>query len=108
MLVIVTTNNPLLLEEMGIMHIFDDRIDVAPIKTRDEFRSVLVAQELLPMSHVDKAADIFSTMFPIGVKKLITMIEFARQPMPGASTKSNEDILSDFRQLYAKAIEREE
>jgi hypothetical protein len=28
--------------------------------------------------------------------------------MPGASTKSNEDILSDFRQLYAKAIEREE
>jgi len=39
---------------------------------------------------------------------LITMIELARQPMPGQKNKKPEEILSDFRQLYAKAISRED
>jgi len=107
MLVIVTTNNQTLLEDMGVMHVFDDVVEVPQVKTKEEFRTVLTAMELLPPNLVDKAAEVFSNVFPISVKKLITMIELARQAMPG-KVKKPEEILSDFRQLYAKAISREE
>lgn len=54
MLIIVTTNNQQLLEEMGMMHVFDDVIEVPQVKTKEEFKAVISAMELLPPQLVDK------------------------------------------------------
>ena len=89
---------------MDIMHIFDEIVEIPQIKSKAEFQAVVSDMQMVPNEHINKAIEVFSEIFPLSIKKLITMIELSRQPMPGQSAKSPDAVLTDFRKLYAKLI----
>jgi vesicle-fusing ATPase len=76
LLVLSTTSNPLLLEEMGMADCFHATVIVPQISNMEEFKTAL--RDLsFPSDHLESTCRAFKD--PISIKKLIMLLEMAKQ-----------------------------
>uniref|UniRef100_D8PQM9 Vesicular-fusion protein SEC18 n=1 Tax=Schizophyllum commune (strain H4-8 / FGSC 9210) TaxID=578458 RepID=D8PQM9_SCHCM len=90
LLVIATTSVRPILTDLGLSEVFDSELRIAPISTLSALERVLKEVELFPSSEARRSAmrmlenagfghDQESSRLQIGIKKLLSMIEMARQ-----------------------------
>lgn len=100
LLIIATTSNPAMLSELEVTELFDTELRVAPITTLLSLEYVLKEVQLFPtsderrwvMQEIEQAFrprdqeqyDTGETTLTIGVKKLLSLTEMARQDPMGA------------------------
>jgi vesicle-fusing ATPase len=100
LLIIATTSNPAMLSELEITELFDTELRVAPITSLRSLEFVLKEVQLFPtseerrviMQDIEQAFrprgqdqyDTGETTLSIGVKKLLSLTEMARQDPAGA------------------------
>jgi len=77
LLVLATTSNKRILEEMEFMESFNAVLHVPQISTVTEFKNVLEELQIFGEGDLEKAATSFSA--PISIKKLIMIAEMAKQ-----------------------------
>jgi len=82
LLIIGTTSNRNVLEDMEFMEAFNAVVAVPQISSRDEFRKALSELKLFEEKDVDLASSSFTA--PISIKKLIMITEMARQGSHGS------------------------
>ena len=100
LLIIATTSNPAMLSELEVTELFDTELRVAPITSLHSLEHVLKEVQLFPtsderrwvMQEIEQAFrprdqeqyDAGETTLSIGVKKLFSLTEMARQDPAGA------------------------
>lgn len=79
LLIIATTSNTRVLEDLEFMDVFNAILDIPQVSTTEEFRAVLgYYQVFSTTAELDEAAQCFSGA-PISIKKLIMITEMAKQ-----------------------------
>jgi vesicle-fusing ATPase len=81
LLIIATTSNKRVLEDMEFMDVFNATLSVPQISTKQEFQKVLADLQIFDPVTLEKAASCFNA--PISIKKLIMLAEMARQGTSG-------------------------
>lgn len=100
LLIVATTSNPAMLSELEVTELFDTELRVAPITSLPALEYVLKEVQLFPtsderrwvMQEIEQAFrprdqeqyDTGETSLSIGVKKLLSLTEMARQDPMGA------------------------
>lgn len=77
MLILATTSNKRILEDMEFMESFNATLAVPQISTREEFKTVLSELKIFDDVSLENVASAFKS--PISIKKLIMLAEMARQ-----------------------------
>ena len=93
LMVIATTAIPDMLEAMQVTSAFDVALPVPALETQEQFRAVLGHSDLLTMSRAD--VDSISKHLagkPMGVKKLLQIVEMCRQDDAGNPIPKEEPI----------------
>lgn len=81
LLIIGTTSSAQVLEDMGLLNVFNAVLEIPNVKTGDEMRKVLESTEVFQPKQLDKVSQ--STYRDIPVKKLLLIAEMARQANEG-------------------------
>eukprot|EP01114_Cavostelium_apophysatum_P005910 TRINITY_DN1708_c0_g2_i2.p1 TRINITY_DN1708_c0_g2~~TRINITY_DN1708_c0_g2_i2.p1 ORF type:complete len:741 (+),score=233.24 TRINITY_DN1708_c0_g2_i2:137-2359(+) len=81
LLIICTTSNKRVLEDMELLDLFNAQLQVPQISTAQEFKKVLDVLQPFADSDIARAVAAFST--PLAVKKLIMAAEMAKQSASG-------------------------
>jgi len=96
LLIIATTGNEEVLRQMEFMDCFNATLRVPVISTREEFKKALVGlQFLLSDTDLEKVANAF-TADSISIKRLIMLVELARQGPPDSLAERFINILKEY------------
>jgi len=93
LLIIATTSNKHVLEDMEFMESFNANLAVPQISNKEEFKSVLSELKIFDEFSLEKATSAFAT--PISIKKLIMFAEMARQGSSGGVVERFHQVMSE-------------
>jgi len=93
LLIIGTTSNKRVLEEMEFMDTFNAILTVPQISSKDELKSALRELNMFDESALDKAGESYGQ--PVSIKKLIMLCEMARQGTKGTILERFQSIMDD-------------
>ena len=96
LMVVGTTSIPEMLEAMEVTKAFDLSLVVPPLETREQYAAVLGSGALLSMSALDVASvSAHLAGKPMGVKKMLQIVEMCRQDESGNSLPKEAAISAD-------------
>jgi len=96
LLILSTTSNMSLLEELDFNTVFDETIALPQIDTKEEFQNVLTSLSVFPKpEQLSEATNFFSGS--ISIKNLITIIEMARIGTSGSELQRFQYAMKSFK-----------
>jgi len=93
LLILGTTSNKRVLEDMEFMESFNAYLQVPQISTKDEFKKALAELKIFDEYSLDSASSAFTG--PISIKKLIMLAEMARQGTSGTIAERFFQVMSE-------------
>jgi len=93
LLILGTTSNKRILEDMEFMESFNAILSVPQISTKEECKKALAELKIFDEYSLDKAASAFTG--PISIKKLIMLAEMSRQGPPNGIVERFYQVMSE-------------